>query len=59
MLKVGSKIKFVSLAKIRYIRARGDYILVNTVDEVFTVRERIKNIEGSSMTAASCASTAR
>lgn len=45
MLKVGSKIKFVSLGKIRYIRAQGDYILVNTVDEEFTVRERIKNIE--------------
>ncbi len=45
MLKVGSKIKFVSLGKIRYIRAQGDYILVNTVDEEFTVRERIRNIE--------------
>ena len=45
MLKVGSKIKFVSLSKIRYIRAQGDYILVNTVDEEFMVRERIRNIE--------------
>ena len=44
-LKVGSKIKFVSLGKVRYIRAQGDYILVNTVDEEFMVRERIKNIE--------------
>jgi two-component system LytT family response regulator len=44
-MKVGSRIKFISMGKIRYIQAQGDYILVNTVDEEFPVRERIKNIE--------------
>jgi two-component system LytT family response regulator len=44
-LRVGTKIKFIALAKIRYITAQGDYVLVNTVDEQFAMRERIKNIE--------------
>lgn len=49
-LKVGTRIKFIATAKVRYIKAQGDHILVNTVDQEFLVRERIKNIE----TALSC-----
>lgn len=44
-MKVGTRIKFVAMAKIRYIKAKGDHVLVNTVDEEFPVRERIKNME--------------
>ena len=43
-LKVGTKIKFISPAKIRYIKAQGDRVLVNTVDEEFSMRARIKVI---------------
>ncbi len=43
-MKVGSRIKFISMGKIRYIQADGDYIRVNTVDEEFLVRERIKDV---------------
>jgi len=40
--KVGTKIKFISPGKIRHIRAQGDHVLVNTVDEQFSMRARIK-----------------
>ena len=40
--KVGTRIKFISPAKIRYIQAQGDHVLVNTVDEQFSMRARIK-----------------
>ncbi len=42
--KVGTKIKFISPAKIRHIRAQGDHVLVNTVDEQFSMRARIKAV---------------
>ena len=45
-MKVGNRIKFIAMGKIRYIQAQGDYILVNTVDEEFSVRERIKDVIG-------------
>jgi two-component system, LytTR family, response regulator len=45
-MKVGSRIKFIAMGKVRYIQARGDYLLVNTVDEEFQVRERIKDVVG-------------
>jgi two-component system LytT family response regulator len=45
-MKVGNRIKFISMGKIRYIQAQGDYIRVNTVDEDFTVRERLKDAVG-------------
>ena len=44
-MKVGTRIKFIAAARIRYMQAQGDYLLVNTVDEEFLVRERIKNME--------------
>lgn len=44
-LKVGTRIKFIATARIRYMQAQGDYLLVNTVDEEFLVRERIKDME--------------
>lgn len=44
-LKVGTRIKFIAATKVRYIRAQGDFVLVNTLDQEFRVRERIKNIE--------------
>lgn len=44
-MKVGTRIKFIATARIRYMQAQGDYLLVNTVDEEFLVRERIKNME--------------
>ncbi len=43
-LKVGTKIKFIAPGKIRYIKAQGDRVLVNTVDEEFSMRARIKAI---------------
>ncbi|MFI4920231.1 MAG: LytR/AlgR family response regulator transcription factor [Gammaproteobacteria bacterium] len=43
-LKVGTKIKFISPGKIRYIKAQGDRVLVNTVDEEFSMRARISAI---------------
>jgi two-component system LytT family response regulator len=43
-MKVGSRIKFIAMGKIRYIQADGDYIRVNTVDEEFLVRERIRDV---------------
>ena len=43
-LKVGTKIKFISPGKVRYIKAQGDRVLVNTVDEEFSMRARIKVI---------------
>ena len=42
--KVGTKIKFISPGKIRHIRAQGDHVLVNTVDEQFSMRARIKAV---------------
>lgn len=42
--KVGTKIKFIAPAKIRHIRAQGDHVLVNTVDEQFSMRARIKTV---------------
>lgn len=45
-MKVGNRIKFIGMSKIRYIQSRGDYILVNTTDEEFQVRERIKDMVG-------------
>ena len=44
-LKVGTRIKFIATARIRYMQAQGDYLLVNTVDEEFLVRERIRDME--------------
>ena len=43
-LKVGTKIKFISPGKVRYIKAQGDKVQVNTVDEEFSMRARIKVI---------------
>ncbi|HEY4126704.1 MAG TPA: LytTR family DNA-binding domain-containing protein [Gammaproteobacteria bacterium] len=45
-MKVGNRIKFITMGKVRYIQAQGDYIQVNTVDEEFQVRERIKDVVG-------------
>ncbi len=45
-MKVGNRIKFIAMGKVRYIQSQGDYILVNTVDEEFQVRERIKDVVG-------------
>ena len=45
-MKVGSRIKFIAMSKVRHIQAQGDYILVNTADEEFQVRERIKDVVG-------------
>jgi two-component system LytT family response regulator len=45
-MKVGNRIKFIAMNKVRYIQSQGDYILVNTVDEEFQVRERIKDVVG-------------
>ena len=45
-MKVGNRIKFIAMRQVRYIQARGDHILVNTVDEEFQVRERIKDVVG-------------
>jgi two-component system, LytTR family, response regulator len=45
-MKVGNRIKFIAMGKVRYIQAQGDYIRVNTVDEEFSVRERIKDVVG-------------
>lgn len=42
--KVGTKIKFISAGKIRHIRAQGDHVVVNTVDEQFSMRARIKAV---------------
>jgi two-component system LytT family response regulator len=44
-MKVGTRIKFITAGKILYMQAQGDYLQVNTVDEEFLVRERIKNME--------------
>lgn len=43
-LKVGTRIKFISPGKVRYIKAQGDKVQVNTVDEEFSMRARIKVI---------------
>lgn len=45
-MKVGSRIKFIAMRQVRYIQSHGDHILVNTVDEEFRVRERIKDVVG-------------
>lgn len=45
-MKVGNRIKFIAMRQVRYIQAHGDHILVNTVDEEFQVRERIKDVIG-------------
>lgn len=42
--KVGTKIKFIAPGKIRHIRAQGDHVLVNTIDEQFAMRARIKAV---------------
>lgn len=42
--KVGTKIKFIAPGKIRHIRAQGDHVLVDTVDEQFSMRARIKTV---------------
>ncbi len=43
-LKVGTKIKFIAPGKVRYIKAQGDRVLVNTLDEEFSMRARISVI---------------
>lgn len=44
-MKVGTKIKFISISKICYMRAQSYHIVVSTMDEQFSVRERMKNLE--------------
>lgn len=45
-MKVGNRIKFIAMRQVRYIQAHGDHIVVNTLDEEFQVRERIKDVVG-------------